>query len=53
MHFPEIRNKKIKISLFTDSMCNGHVPCHPSQQATVEEDSQTHTHTHTQVADTV
>ena len=23
-------------------MCNGQVPCHPSQRATVEEDSQTH-----------
>ena len=23
-------------------MGNGHVPCHPPQQATVEEDSQTH-----------
>ena len=28
-------------------MCNGHVPCHPPQRATVEEDSQTHTRTHT------
>ena len=26
-------------------MCNGQVPCHPPQRATVEEDSQTHTHT--------